>query len=221
MIESSERCKRGITNMINREDMLELTRRMTVRRNSIDRIAGCYLDQEGEVDGTFNVNFLNLSAKDKESNLAIAKTIPFSETNVQLKDYKFSRENERAGSMWQLLTALKECGLKNDDLMDCFYEQVMKVYPAEEEYAILMFHGRYDVPVKTSDHVSQWESEEVYEYLICAISPLQGEYEPGMPECGFLFPAFCDRSGDVHRINIFQKTAGDGKREAMERLLFL
>ena len=41
-------------NQINREDMLELTRRMTLKRNCIDRIAGAYLDRDGFVDGTFN-----------------------------------------------------------------------------------------------------------------------------------------------------------------------
>lgn len=30
--------------MINREDMLELTRRMTPKRTSITRVAGCYVD---------------------------------------------------------------------------------------------------------------------------------------------------------------------------------
>ena len=33
--------------MINREDMLELTRRMTPARSHIDRIAGAYYDAEG------------------------------------------------------------------------------------------------------------------------------------------------------------------------------
>ena len=58
--------------MINREDMLELTRRMTVARTSMTRIAGSYMDADGEIDGTFNTNFLNLSTGEKEKNLAIA-----------------------------------------------------------------------------------------------------------------------------------------------------
>ena len=41
---------------INRDDMLELTRRMTLKRNCFDRIAGAYLDKDGFVDGTFNKN---------------------------------------------------------------------------------------------------------------------------------------------------------------------
>lgn len=58
--------------MINREDMLELTRRMTVSRTSFTRIAGAYMDSDGFMDGSFNVNFLNLSSKERQKNLAIA-----------------------------------------------------------------------------------------------------------------------------------------------------
>ena len=43
--------------MINREDMLALTRRMTVKRTSITRIAGSYMDEEGFSEGTFNTQF--------------------------------------------------------------------------------------------------------------------------------------------------------------------
>lgn len=49
--------------MIDREDMLELTRRMTLKRNCFTRIAGAYLDEEGFVDGTFNTKFLKLTEK--------------------------------------------------------------------------------------------------------------------------------------------------------------
>lgn len=47
--------------MINREDMLELTRRMTPARTSFVRMAGCYTDSDGEYDGSFNIHFLKLS----------------------------------------------------------------------------------------------------------------------------------------------------------------
>lgn len=52
--------------MINREDMLELTRRMTPARTSFTRIAGCYVDADGDFDGSFNINFLKLSASEKQ-----------------------------------------------------------------------------------------------------------------------------------------------------------
>ena len=49
--------------MINREDMLELTRRMTPSRTCMDRIAGGYMDEDGFLDGSFNIHFLKLSGE--------------------------------------------------------------------------------------------------------------------------------------------------------------
>lgn len=189
---------------IDREDMMELTRRMTLARTSMTRIAGSYMDREGFIDGTFNTNFLKLSGSEKSKNLAIAKAIPFSETSVNLKRYKFPKEAFQAGSVWQLLMGMKSCGLKNDALMETFYEMVGEVYRTDHDYAVYVFHDRYDVPVKAQDHERLWESEEMYEYLICAICPVSGDYEPGKPECGFLFPAFSGRSEDQMHIDVFQ-----------------
>ena len=205
---------------INREDMLELTRRMTLKRNCFSRIAGAYMDGEGYVDGTFNTHFQKLSAPEREANLAIAKAIPFSETNVNLKEYRFAPENEKAGSTWQLLMALRECELKNDALLDVFYEVIGERYRTVGDYAVYFFYGSYDVPIKASDKESLWESEEVYKFLICAICPLHGYYEPGEPECGFLFPAFKDRSTDIHGIEVFDADALHPHGELVERILF-
>ena len=204
--------------MINREDMLELTRRMTVSRSSMTRIAGAYLDAEGFIDGTFNTNFLKLSPAEKEKNLAIAKTIPFSNTNENLKRYRFTKEAAQKGGIWQLLMAIKSCGLKNDALMETFYELVAEQYQSSRDYAIFVFHDRYDIPAKASDHERLGESEEMFEYIICAICPLVGDYEPGRPECGFIFPAFSDRSGDLSRVDIFQAEPERPHRE-IEKVL--
>ena len=66
--------------------MLALTRRMNVSRCSFTRIAGCYVDGDGDFDGSFNVNFLKLSAEEKKRNIELAKAVPFSETNKNLKE---------------------------------------------------------------------------------------------------------------------------------------
>ena len=44
--------------------------------------------------------------------------------------------------MWQLLMAMTHRGLKNDALMDTFYDVVMEHYRADRAYAILVFHDR-------------------------------------------------------------------------------
>ena len=207
----------GCTSLINREDMLELTRRMTPARTSITRIAGCYIDRNGEFDGSFNTNFLKLSGSDKSKKLA--KTVPFADTNKKLIKYEFTPKSQKPGSMWQLLMAMKECGLKNDALMDTFYDVVMERYQADYEYAVLVFHDRYDIPAKAADKERLGESEEVFEYLLCVICPLSGEYESGEPECGFLFPAFTDRSGDLNHVNIYQRNSDRPHMELVRDIL--
>ena len=204
--------------MINREDMLELTRRMTLSRTSFTRIAGCYVDRDGDFDGSFNINFLKLSASERTKKLKLAKEIPFAATNVNLKKYEYTQSARKPGSMWQLPMAMNECGLKNDALMDTFYDVVMEHYRADRAYAILVFHDRYDIPAKGSDKERQWESEEVFEYMICAVCPLSGEYEPDKPVCGFLFPAFTDRSGDLNHIDVFQADADKPHIEILKLL---
>lgn len=189
--------------MINREDMLELTRRMTPARTCFDRIAGAYIDDCGEVDESFNIHFGKLTNADKTKNLALAKAIPFSKTNEQLKEYTFPETAKGKDSMWQLLQAILQCGLKNDAVMEIFYEQIADGYPVDYEFSVNVFHGVYDIPLKAKDKESLWESEEVYEFILCTISPMREKYEPAEPVFGFLYPAFSDRSADREKIDIF------------------
>ena len=189
--------------MINREDMLELTRRMTPTRTCFDRIAGAYINDMGEVEDSFNVHFGKLSGSEKSRNLALAKAIPFAKTNEQLKEYTFSENAKGKDSIYTLLRAIQQCGLKNDALMELLYEQIADGFPVDYEFATFVFHGTYDVPIKAKDKESLWNSEEVYDFIICTVSPMAGEYEPAEPVFGFLYPAFSDRSGDEDKIDIF------------------
>lgn len=189
--------------MINREDMLELTRRMTPARTCFDRIAGAYINDMGEVEDSFNVHFGKLSRSEKSRNLALAKAIPFAKTNEQLKEYTFSEKAKGKDSIYTLLRAIQQCGLKNDALMELLYEQIADGFPVDYEFATFVFHGTYDVPIKAKDKESLWDSEEVYDFIICTVSPMAGEYEPAEPVFGFLYPAFSDRSGDEEKIDIF------------------
>ena len=205
--------------VIDREDMLELTRRMTLKRNCFTRIAGAYIDDEGEVEGTFNVNFLNLKPFEKTKNLELAKTIPFSVTNIQLKRYEIPDKAKGINSMYMLLNALNDCHLKNDALMDVFYEQVADGYPVDYNFAVFLFTGTYDVPTKGNDKNQLGESEEVYDFLICTVSPLTEEGEPDKPDFGFLYPAFINRSSDSDFIDIFHANPDMVEEGLMYKLL--
>ena len=190
--------------MIKREDMLELTRRMTPERSSVSRIAGAYFDEEGYVDGTFNIHFLKLTPPERKRNLNLAKTILIAETNKELQDYRIAPAERKPGSIWQLLDGMKEAELKNDAFLDIFYELISERTAMDHPWYCFMLYGQYDVPVIGRDKVWQEGSEEVYRYLLCMMGPQAGEYEPGKPKYGFLYPAFRDRTSNEEYINIFK-----------------
>lgn len=195
--------------MIDRKDMLELTRRMTPARHHFTRIAGAYFDEKGEFDGSFNTSFLKLSAKEKEKNLSIAREIPFSETNKELVAHKLRTVTAQKKEMLRLLDGINSCELKNDSLLDIFYDLAAERACCKSSFAVFLFHGEYDIPLKSTAGDYQGESEEVYSYTICAICPLKGEYEPDLPVQGFLYPGFSGRSADTTQIYIYRKKASD------------
>ena len=134
------------------------------------------------------------------------------------------RADADADACRSLLLALRDSGLKNDGLLERFYEQVIAHYQCAGNYLILLFHDIYDVPVRAEDHAKLDESEEVYTYLLCAICPVElskpglgyletenrfgpriRDWVVGLPEIGFLYPAFSDRSSDLRRYHVLCK----------------
>ena len=173
------------------------------------------MSAEGEIDDTFNIHFLKLSGAEMKRNLELAKAVPFGRTNEQLKEYVIPEKLKGKDSIFQLLNAIKVCGLKNDALMEVLYEQIADAFPVDHEYAVFVFHGVYDIPVKTKDKEWLEGSEEIYDFLICTISPMKAEYEPDKPVFGFLYPAFSDRSSDENRIDIFNADPGNAAEGLM------
>lgn len=124
------------------------------------------------------------------------------------KDGRLDQGARKPGSIMQLLEALRQCELKNDALLYSLYEYIGERYQPGYPYAVYLFFGSYDVPTKGKDKENQWESEEVYQFLIGTISPVTGDYEAGKPEAGFLYPAFANHSTDIDGINIYQAEEG-------------
>ena len=118
-------------------------------------------------------------------------------------------------SIHKLLMALSQYGLKDDLLVQILCEQLAegicdtkdssdKINRLQgQEFGIYIYHGIYDIPKKGSDHSEQWESEEIYSFLICVVAPVDKDYNAGTPKCGFIFPAFEDRSAEPGKIDVF------------------
>ncbi len=190
---------------IDREDMLELTRRMTLSRNCFFRIAGAYYDEDGFVDGTFNRHFGKLTPGEQSDNLKIAKTIPFSKTNEQLVQYTFDKGEMTPGSLFAMLSTLTACELKNDALLDVFYDYISEVHAPGRPFALDVFYGSFDIPRKGTDKKEQWESEEVYSFIICAFCDVDRDYNQSLPYAGFLYPAYSDHAPDPESMQIYSR----------------
>lgn len=206
------------------KDVLELKRRFKKEACTFTRMCGCYVSVDKEKITKISETFLNLEDEEFYKYLEIAKKTLSGKIGNNLVELNFPNEEEKAGGRQQFLMGLRDCKLKNDDLLDTFYDMVIDNYDRVGNYLILIFHDAYDVMTKTSDNSKLDESEEVYEYLLCAICPVEltkpalgyreaenrigariRDWVVGMPETGFVFPAFTERSTDIHSVMFYTK----------------
>ena len=193
---------------MNKKEVLELKRRFKKEAATFTRVCGCYVDGNHNKVCKFGNTFLNLEEDEFYKYLEIANKALSGTIGNNLLELKFPIEEEEGGGRQHILMALRASKLEDENLLDTFYDLVIDTYDHAGNYLIVLFHDAYDVMSRTSDNNNLDESEEVYEYLICAVSPLEGEYEPGVPESGFLYPAFKERSTAGEYINLYEKDAG-------------
>lgn len=208
------------------KDVLELKRRFKKEACTFTRMCGCYVSVDKEKITKISETFLNLEDEEFYKYLEIAKKTLSGKIGNNLVELNFPNEEEKAGGRQQFLMGMRDSKLKNDDLLDTFYDMVIDNYDRVGNYLILIFHDAYDVMTKTSDNSKLDESEEVYEYLLCAICPVElskpalgyredenrigpriRDWVVGMPETGFVFPAFTERSTDIHSVMFYTKNS--------------
>ena len=224
--------------MVTKSDILEIKRRLKKDDCTFTRICGCYVNAHHEKVVTFAQNFLNLEDEEYYKYIDIAKKVLSGKLNDQLMQLEFSSDEEEAGGKQQFFMGLRASALKDDNLLDVFYDQIIENYDFVGNYLILLFHDAYDVMTKTEDKIKLDESEEVYEYLLCAICPVV-QSKPGlgylsdenrigprirdwvvsMPDRGFLFPSFAERSTDIHSVTYYVKDAKDSHAEFVSGML--
>lgn len=220
---------------MNKKDILELKRRFKKDACTFTRLCGCYVDADHNKVTTFGETFLNLEDEEFYKYLEITKKVLSGTIGNNLLELEFPAAEEAAGGRQQFLMGLRESALKNDELMDAFYDLVIDSYDYVGNYLILVFHDAYDVMTKTSDNNKLDESEEVYEYLLCAICPVSltkpglgyrqdenrigpriRDWVVGAPDTGFVFPAFTDRSTDIHSVLFYTRDTKTPHAEFME-----
>lgn len=223
---------------MNKKEVLEIKRRLKKEACTFTRMCGCYVDGERNRVLKLEETFLNLDEDEFFKYLEIAKKVLSGTVGNNLLELEFPKEEEAVGGRQQFLCALRSSALQNEDLLERFYDLIIDNYDYAGNYLILIFHDAYDVITKTSDNSKLDESEEVYEYLLCAICPVAlskpglgyradenrigpriRDWVVGLPESGFIFPAFTDRSADIHAVMTYHKNAKEPHAELMEGAL--
>lgn len=221
-----------------KKDILELKKRFKKDYCTFSKMCGCYVNGEKNTILKFKETFLNLDEDEYFKYLEIAKKVLSGTIGNNILELNFPLNEDLINERQVSLMQLKNSQLKDDTLLDDFYKSIIDSYDYTGNFLILLFNDSYDVITKTKDNNKIDESEEVYEYVLCAICPVELS-EPGLryfeeensikarirdwivkpPINGFVFPAFIDRSSDVNSIMYYTKNAKDTHPELMENAL--
>ena len=224
---------------MNKKEVLEIRKQFTPANCAITRIAGCYVDHEKNKKMESKSAFLSLPEEEAFKYFDIFKKTLSGTMGKNMLNMEFSIDQEMPGGTQEFLMKLKASKLEDDMLLEEFYDKVIATYEYAENYYIILIHAMYDVPGRSSDNMEMFDaSDEVYEYLVCSICPVSlskaglsynaesnciqdriRDWVVDMPDKGFLFPAFNDRSTDIHGVLYYTKKSEDLQPELIEQLL--
>ncbi|HJC23448.1 MAG TPA: DUF4317 domain-containing protein, partial [Candidatus Eisenbergiella merdavium] len=182
--------------------------------------------------------FLSLPEEETFKYFNIFKQTLSGTLGKNLLNLEFPLDAENPGGQQEFLLKLRDSRLQDDALLEEFYTRIIENYYFPENYYIILIHVAYDIPGKSSDGSEMFDaSDEVYEYLLCSLCPVKLS-KPGLfyntehnqienrirdwvvepPVKGFLFPAFNDRSSDIHGMLYFSKQAEELQPDFMESM---
>ena len=214
-------------------------RRLIKPDSCIDRIRGCYVNEEGEVIRELHDSIASMEKESLEKYCEILRSALSGKPGRNLFNMEFPLDEEMDGGRQQMLYRLLQSGLKDDSILTDFFERTVAQFKCEGKYLILLIHGMYDIPAKGSDNAEQEDaSEYVYPFLLCCICPVilmkeglcydeeactfldrRMDWAVQKPVSGFLFPAFNDRQPDIHSLLYYCRKEDERHEEISSDLL--
>lgn len=222
-----------------RKELNEIKSQYTLEDCGILRLCGCYVDGERNKITQFNENFLNLPEEEKHKYFDIFKKTLSGTPGKNLVDMKFNVDAYADEGARTFLMNLRDSGLKDDRLLNEFYDRIINNYSYVGNYLILLINQVYDIPEVTTDNIEMDDaSDEVYSYILCSICHVNLS-KPGLgydeednnfhdkkqnhmvdvPDVGFLFPAFNKRSADEDMTLFYTKDVSEFEDGLIDCLL--
>ncbi|MGC6176719.1 DUF4317 domain-containing protein [Lacrimispora sp. 38-1] len=210
---------------MNKKEASELKKLFTPANCAISRICGCYVDAEKNKRTELKEAFLSLPEDEAFKYFTIFKSALSGTFGKNLVNMEFPLHTEEEGGTQNFLLKLRDSQLKDDSLIDEFYDKVIASYDYGENYYIILIHCAYDIPARSSDGLEMYDASDfVYEFIQCTICPVKlskaglcynsqanvienrnRDWIVEAPETGFLFPAFTDRNTDIHGLVYYSK----------------
>lgn len=158
---------------MNKKEIAEIKKQFTPANCTITRICGCYVDAEKNKKTKIKEAFLSLPEEEMFKYFDIFKKTMSGRLGKNLMNLDFPLSQEKEGGTQEFLMRIRASKLKNDELLEEFYDKVIENYDYHENYYIVLIHAVYDIPGKASDGTEMHDaSEEIYEHILCSICPV-------------------------------------------------
>ena len=225
---------------MHKKDIAELRRAMGKQPSPIVTIAGRYVDSTRKIVSRVISEAARMSDDVLDQYCAILKKGLSGSLGKTLHSLEFPTEQEMHGDQYKLLSDLRKSGLNDEALIDEYCQSIADNFAYGEEYYILIVHGMYDVPYKAKDGYEddEFPGDEVYDFLytvLCPVVPSESglcydaqsqlilERSPALwikaPVVSILFPAFSNRTTDVHSSLYYTKKSDEMYKELIEKVL--
>lgn len=224
---------------MNKKEISEIKKLFANENSVISTICGCYVDGDKNKKSMMREAFLSLPQDEMHKYMAIFRKCMTGTLGRNILNMEFADAATEVTVSQQKLMDLRDSELKDDAVLETFYDEIIVNYNTADNYLILLVYGVYDVPGRTSDGIEMEDaSDEIYRHILCCICPVKLS-KPGlsynseqngfherirdwvvdMPAMGFLYPAFNERSADVNSILYYSSKAEELKFDFVETVL--
>ena len=221
------------------EEIRRIRKRIDSTLDNFRSIYGCYVNAAGEIVTTMEIPVLDMETEEREMYAAILKKVLSGKPERNQIALEFPTDKVGNSDEHTLLMALKSTQLRDENMRGLLYQRIIESIDMDgDSYVIILAADTYDLRTKDVKG-EEWseESNEQFEYFICAICPVKTskaalQYLPGQqefrgistgtllaaPVIGFVFPALDEGGSDIYQVQYYTKSTSVNHGELITAL---
>ena len=143
---------------MNKKEANEIKKLFTPAGCAITRICGCYVDAEKNKKTELKEAFLSLQEEEAFKYFTIFRNALSGTIGKNLINMEFPLHTEAEDGTQHFLLKLRDSQLKDDGILEEFYDKVIAAYDYGENYYIILIHCAYDIPAKATDGTEMFDA---------------------------------------------------------------